>query len=150
MTVCDDPTVSVVLSWTDGLLVIPPTCDGAEGIWWNALTLPDWSPRQTTAAPSAWQPGQVLLSSVVDAASIPMVVAVRGETLAGLLDQQEVLREALDQHPMSVSIIADGTPLGQWSAFPTVPRWLTPVSPRAVSMLTTEAAFSLTVNPPGA
>ncbi|UQS95175.1 baseplate protein [Pseudanabaena phage Pam4] len=152
VTVCADPTVTVALTWgtaPEDTLLIPADCDG-EGMWWNALTLPDWSTRTAIAPPSAWVPGAVMLSSVTDAASLPMIVAVRGDTLAGLLALQEDLRAALDHYPLTVTITADTTPLGSWAAMPTVPQWLSAVSPRSVSMLTVEASFTLTVNPAGA
>lgn len=150
-----EPTISVSIYYgpdEGDVLVIPPTCDEGEGIWWNSLDLPAWGTRLAYAPPSVWIPGQVLLGATADSSTLPIRIAVRASTADGLEAQKQALADALWQYALVIGIDADYdgdvTSLGLWRANPVIPSW-GPVTPQRAGMLVAETTLSIPVQPPG-
>ena len=144
-----DPVIVVTLAGSGADLALPPECPGDEGLWWNALALPDWGMRYTYAPPSQWVPGAVLLAAVPDASAVPITVAARSTSVAGLEVQKARLEAALRRWSYTVSIDVDGTSLGSWEALPCIPSWGA-VTPQRAGLFVAEASVSIPVNPAGA
>lgn len=158
MTECatEDPTIEVVLIWGDGeedTLTLGPDCVDEEGLWWNVLVLPAWTYRNTTAPPSAWVPGNVLLAATRESAVLTLTVAALAADTDALADQKALLEAALGQYPYTVQIdVTDpgGSPVtdGPWDAQPTLPQWGA-MTPDQSGMFVAEGTVTIPVNPPG-
>lgn len=144
-----DPIITVTLTWDGGELALTPDCPAGEGLWWNALVLPPFAMRYTQAPPSAWVPGNVLLSAVPDSAPLTLGVGVKGDDVAGLEAQKAVLVDALGQWPYVVTITEGAATLGAWRADPTVPQWGA-LTQQDAGLFAVEAAVSIPLNPTGA
>lgn len=124
------------------------------GLFWNELVLPEWEYRYNYAPPSAWVPGNVLLSAVEESSTVTMKVVAMGATLADLEVQKARLGAALAFRRGEFKAVAtDGLgPVnvgGPWPTIPTKPRW-GGVTPTSLRMFYAEADFAVPVNPEGA
>jgi hypothetical protein len=154
-----EPVITVSIYYgpdEEDLLVIPPTCDDDEGLWWNSLALPDWGVRYNYAPPSIWVPGSIMLGAVADSSTLALRVVARGSDADGLETQKALLASRLFTGAMVVGIDADYgtvtpavTNLGLWRARPVIPSW-GPVTPQRAGMLFAETTLSIPVEPPGA
>lgn len=158
MTVCqtDDPIILIKMLYANGeeTLEIGPDCPEERGAWWSSLQMPDWAYRYTYAPPSAYVPGNVLMSAVIDAGAVTMRVAVKGTTIADLEAEKAKVNAACAAWPGLIIVTADtgdgpSTIGGPWQSFPTVPSW-GPTTPQMLGLLVAEATISLPVNPAGA
>lgn len=142
-------TVNVTVGPEGDPLVISSDCDDA--ISWVALGLPEWEYRYNFTPPSAYVPGNVLLSLVQDVGAVPMVVSIQGTSLADMEAQKEIVRAKLAAFPglfKVEAVTADETVTiaGPWESFPVIPKWgdvLTPL----LDYYLVEGTFSLPVNP---
>jgi len=146
-----DPLITVTIAGDDVEdVVLGPDCpEGDEGLWWNALVLPDFAYRYTQAPPSQWVPGTLLLAAVPDAATLTLGVAAIGTDTVTLESQKAILANALAQWPFTVTVAVGGTTVGSWRADPTIPRW-GEMTQQDVGLFAAEAAVSITVQPTGA
>lgn len=152
MSACGPTTVTVTLGLEEDPLVLPSTC--TEDSSWVEMALPDWELRYGYAPPSAWVPGNVLLSAVQDAGAVPMLVSVVGSSLADMESKKTELENALAAWPglFQVDVTDDSgtvTIAGPWETFPTMAHW-GDVLPTVLGYYLMEATFSLPVNPDGA
>lgn len=145
-----DPLITVTLTWDDGELVLTPDCpDDGEGLWWATLLLPAFAYRYTQAPPSAWVPGNVLLSAVADSSVLTLGVGVVAGDTTNLEAQKALLVDALGQWPYTVTVDQGGVTVGTWRADPTIPQWGA-LAQQDAGLFAAEAAVSIPVNPTGA
>lgn len=149
----EDPILTVRFTWDDtGELELPPTRpdEGLAGLWWNSLTLPDWTMRYTQAPPSAYVPGNVLLAYVPDSSSLTLGVVALGSDTATLETQKAIVESALGAHwPFTVHIDVDGVAVYSWRSDPTTVRWGT-MTPQRSGLFVAEGAVAIPVQPVGA
>lgn len=146
-----DPLITVTLTWggdDPGDLVLTPDCPDDDGMWWATLVLPDFAYRYTSAPPSAWVPGNVLLAVVPDSAALALTVGVKGSDTATLEAQKALLTAALAQWPYTVTVDQGGVTVGAWRADPTMPRWGA-LAQQDAGLFAAEAVVSIPVNPVG-
>ncbi len=99
-----DPAIIVTLTWgDDDSLVLEPDCpDDGVGLWYSSeVPLPAWTYRSTTAPPSAWVPGNILLAAVLDSSTFPLVIEASGK-----MKTVAVLQAYLDQGVKRVVVCA--------------------------------------------
>jgi hypothetical protein len=137
-------------------LVIGPDCPGGEsGLLWNVLVPPAWDYRRTTAAPSAWVAGEVLLSVVPEVGTLNVTVVALGANSADLLVQKQLLEGAFSAWPYTVTITATDpgeSPViigGPWEGHPAIPNW-GDVSMQNSGLYAAEGVVVATLNPTGA
>lgn len=146
-------TVTVSIGPAASPLVLSSECTDV-GITWATMSLPEWTLRYNYAPPSAYIPGNVLLSAVQDSGEVLMTVSIQASSLAQMESMKAQVENALAAWPGSFKAEATDstgtvTIAGPWDTFPTVPGWgevLTPV----LDYYTVDTVFSLPVNPPGA
>jgi hypothetical protein len=148
-----DPAIEVTIGYGDETLVLTPDCVDAPGLWWSILVPPLFAYRYTSAPPSAWVPGDVLLAVVEDVGTLNMTVGAIGSTTAELEAQKALLDTALATWPWTLTItITDPdtsvTTEGPWEAHPTVPNW-GDLDPLWVGTYAAEAVIVATLNPVG-
>lgn len=147
-----DPTITVTLTWGEsGELVLGPDCpDDGVGLWYSSeVPVPGWTYRSTTAPPSAWVPGNILLAAVLDSSTLPLVVEASGTDTATLEAQKALLVAALGQWPYYVQVDVGPVSLGQWRADPTYPLWGAMAQIDA-GLYVASAAVGIPINPVGA
>jgi hypothetical protein len=151
-----DPTVAIVLTFTDtddeaAEVTVPPDCTGDEETpwWWNSLSWPFFDYRYGYAPPSAWLPGNVLLSAVPGESSIPISLVVStpaADGQAGLASARQALEAAFTAGDLTLQFLMDADVAGEWQADPAVINW-GPVSVLTLGMFTQEGAVVVPVNP---
>lgn len=151
--ICNAGRIDVAIGDPEDPFVITSSCEGA-GVQWNQLVLPEWSLRTVYAPPSAWVPGNVMLSAVEDSGEVAMVVSVEGTSAAELETFKASLKTALAVWPgqVTVTLVEDtGSTIigGPWQSFPTVPRW-GEVTALLHGEYLLDGLFSIPVNPAGA
>lgn len=151
--ICNAGRIDVAIGDPEAPFIISSEC-GSTGISWTSLALPEWSLRTVFAPPSAWVPGNVMLSAVEDSGEMAMVVTIEEASAADLEVTKAALKTALGVWPgeVTVTLIEDaGSTViaGPWQSFPTVPRWgeLTALLHGTYLI---DGLFSIPVNPAGA
>lgn len=162
MTECVEvePFITIRLAWDvedpEAVLVIPPTCQAPEGLWWNDLEHPPFGLRYTYNPPSEYVDGQTLLRAVTDVSAVVIGIAARATTITGLNAQKTLLQDALAHFPLALLIEAEtdygagpvDEVIGGWKAMPALPVW-GPVSPQMYGMVAAQGTVTVPVNPAG-
>lgn len=148
MSVCDvDPTINIVLSWpgSGGDFIIGPECDDS-GWWWSSLEYPAFDYRYTTAPPSSWMGGDVLLAAVPAASTLPIGLAIHETSLVALEVARLQLNTAFKQLDLTIALMVDGTPVGIYPAFPALIQW-GPITPGLFGLNAAQGSVVVPVNP---
>jgi hypothetical protein len=143
-------TQSLTVSRSSGDLVMTNTTDLsapyviAEG----GLSFPDFAFRLTYLPDNDDVPGKALKAATLDQGTMPLLIDVRGSTLADLQANRRALEAAFGQFSYTVTLTI-GTETETYNAFPHWPKWGVVDSGR-VSARIFRATLSVPVNPMGA
>lgn len=154
-----DPDVELRLRYTDDsddviTVLVPPECsdfneDGYR-FWWNSVAWPFFDYRYTYAPPSAWLPGNVLLSAVPGGATVPLSLVVEAEpgvnAQANLQTGRDFLETLLRKDGLHFGYRIDGTLVANYDADPSIINW-GPVNVLAMGVLALEGAVVIPINP---
>lgn len=146
-------TVTVTVGPTANPLTLSSDCSLSAGISWANMTLPEWGLRSVFAPPSAYVPGDVLLSAVRDSAAVTMTVSVQASSLPDLEAKKAQVETALAAWPGEFKAVVNDindtvVMAGPWQTFPVIPSWGDVIIP-LLDYYYVETTFSLQVNPPG-
>lgn len=140
----------LTVSRTSGDLVITNTTDRTQPyvIPEGGLAFPDFDMRLTFAQDQPDVPGKAILSAALDQGTMPLLIDVRGATMAELQANRRALEDAFAQFAYTVQLSLDGE-TETYNAFPCWPKWGA-VNSGAMAARIVQASLSVPVNPMGA
>lgn len=153
-----DPDIMLTLGWfttspfATYTVDIPSECDDS-GWWWNSLQFPNFDLRYTTAPPSNWVGGDILLGAVPAASTLPITIGVHETDLTTLEAAKATLSAAFRQLDLTITVRVDDPTLGltfvgQWAAFPSIIQW-GQITPGMYGLFAAEGSVVVPVNPEG-
>lgn len=89
----------------------------------DGLAQPNFTRRMTYAPDSAWIPGRLLLGTVMDGTTVPLVVHVRANTTSELETRKAALEAAFGQFSYEIEIEIGGVIVGTYPADSTTVWW---------------------------
>ncbi len=89
----------------------------------DGLAEPNFNMRLLYAPDSQWIPGRLLLGSVADGATVPLIVHVAADDTAQLKARKAALEAAFGQFSYTVTITVDDVELGTYPADATTVWW---------------------------